>query len=544
MSDRAFTLALQAMRWVLVCTLTVASVARADTIVGWQFQDARLPYLQAALEAASKNDVNHIQYSSDIVRSVSDFVGDTERLREIRQVTLTARQKGMTVFLWTWEIQDVPAGSKITLEDSTVWNALRERYRNLHSALPGVDGLVLSLEEADASVFDTRLVVSPMDRSARLTKMINEVYTVCADLDWDLWVRVFANRPEDLEWVTKGISEANPAVGVLIPIVPYAWHPKSPYHPALGKFSGRRQFVEFDLGNENFGRTLVPYCYPERIHDQLAYARGKGIVGAVARVDCGQDHCLGSACGVNLIAFNRYLREPDASIDSIWSDFLLNAFGSRDYKQLRACLEPTKEIVERIFLSQGSLFLSDQSRIPDPGGIAARLTDRGLSLWESSYEGSERQLRTITPKVAQSLVEEKDEAVARCSEARSALERARASIPVPAYIFLSSQLSILEDAARLWRDLADTYCAYHLWKSDRSEKRRARLAMSHAQLTSWSRYCRTLYGFGHPIFNIRRLEQFAGELAPPPPPEQQTSNQPPPAQGSRGDAPGSPARPR
>ena len=535
-------MALHAMCWLFAGALTIGPVAGADTIVGWQFEDGRLPYLQRAIEEAGKNNVNHIQFSPAIVHSVSDFIGNAERLREIRQATLAARQKEMTVFVWTRELQDIPAGTRVSLEDSDVWNALHERYRKLNTALPGIDGLVLSLEEADVSLFDTKVVVSTVDRSARLTKLIDETHSICSELDWDLWVRVFADRPEDLEWVIKGISDANPAVGVLIPIVPYEWHPTGPFHPALGKFAGRRQIVEFDLGNRNFGRSLVPYCYPDRIRDQLIYAREKGVVGAVARVDCGRDHCLGSPCGVNLVAFSRYLRQPDASIDLVWSDYLSDSFGSRDYKQLRDCLEPTKDIVEHVFLSQGSLFLSDESRIPDPAGAAARLADRGLAIWDPSYRATERKLRTITSKVAQSLILEKDEAVARCLEARSTLERARASIPVSVYILLSSQLSILEDAARFWRDLGYAYCAYQLWTQDRSEKSRARLAMSHTHLTSWSRYFRTVYGFGHPVFNVRRLEQFAEKIAPPPPPEQQTSRQRPPTQQSRRGSPRS--RPR
>ncbi|MFH1742098.1 MAG: hypothetical protein ABIH23_24105, partial [bacterium] len=435
-------------------------------------------------------------------------------------------QRDMTVFLWTRELQEIQPGGTVSLEDPAIWNALRERYRKLHEAIPDVDGLVLSLEDADLSLFDTKRIVTSMDPAARLTKLVDELGAVCREVDWDLWVRTPGEKPDDLEWVARGIANTNPTIGVLTPIVPYKWHPKSPYHPAIGAFPNRRQLVELDLGNLNFGRCLVPYCDPELVCKQLSYALGKGAVGAVARVDCGEDHCLGSVSEISLFAFGAYLHKPQTTVDSIWSDYLRAAFPNEDHQHLKTCLQATKDIIERVFLSQGSMFLNDESRIPDLSIASRFLNDDSLSVWDPTAVKDERLLRYLTSKTAQSLVAEKDEAVARCLEAQAGLERARASIRVSNYIALSSQLNLLEDAARLWRDITDAYCAYTLWKQDPSEQRRGRLALSHNHLSSWIGYLRRLYGSGHPIFDARRLEKLVEEVAPPPPPEEKTQTAP------------------
>ncbi|MFH1740787.1 MAG: hypothetical protein ABIH23_17405, partial [bacterium] len=128
----------------LVCLLLAMLSAaeprvNADTIIAWQFQDGHLAYLQRALDTAQKNHVNNIQFSCDIVRSASHAINNPELAREIRQAVLAAHQRDMTAFLWTRELQEIQPGSTVSLEDPAVWNALRERYRKLHEAIPDVD---------------------------------------------------------------------------------------------------------------------------------------------------------------------------------------------------------------------------------------------------------------------------------------------------------------------------------------------------------------------------------------------------------------------
>ena len=127
--------------------------------------------------------------------------------------------------------------------------------------------------------------------------------------------------------------------------------------------------------------------------------------------------------------------------------------------------------------------------------VSKEIENRDLSKWDPSYAATERSLRYINSNIANALVKEKDEAVALVfGSAGFVGARAGRSIPVSTYIELSSQLSILEDAARLWRDIADCYCAYMLWKKSPSEKTEGRLALSHRQyLSSWSRYFARVY---------------------------------------------------
>ncbi len=507
--------------------------AGADTIIGWEFEDGRLPYLQQAVEIGRKHKINHIQMSSSIVRSVSDLVADSEKVRELRQVALAAKQGDMTVFLWAPELQDLPPGASI--RDPLTANRIRERYTRLHTALPAIDGLVLDLDPGSLSG------TSASERAGALTTLVDLLHGVCSGVDWDLWVRLDAKTPDELEWMTKGVTDSNPSIGVFVPIVIHEWSPKSPYHPALGTFGERRHIVEFDLANRNFGRCILPYCYAERVAEQLKFAREKGAVGAVARVDCGRDHVIGSACAINLWTFCRFLQNPSTSLETVWSDYFRETFGKSDQEQLRACLESTDEVVERVFLSEGSLFLSDESRIPSLKGAQNRLSEEGLSNWDPSFGRTERNLLKMSTYTAGKLVKEKDEAVARALEARAVLERARSGVTISGYIAMSSQMSILDDAARLWRDIAYTYCAYQIWKQNESdESARNRLELAHKHVSSWSKYFVTVYGGDNPIFSAERMAVFCNEIEPPAPPEQKESATSTPP----GQVPKSPYRPQ
>jgi len=509
----------------------------ADTIIGWEFEDGRLAYLQQAVELGRRHKINHIQLSSSIVRSVSDLISDSEQIREIRQVALSAKQGDMTVFLWTPELQNLPPS--VSIQDPATASIIRERYTRLHTALPAIDGLVLSVDPASLSPGQSASAAP--EGAAALTSLLNLMHEVCAGVDWDLWVRLDARTPQELEWMTKGIADSNAAIGVFIPIVIYKWSPNSPYHPSLGTFGQRRQIVEFDLANRNFGRCIIPYSYPNRVREQLEYAKKKGAVGAVARVDCGKDHVVGSACAINLWTFCRFLRDPMTKLEHVWSDYLRETFGRGEEERLRTCFESTREIVERVFLSEGSQFLNDESRIPDLRGAENRLTEDGLSNWDPSFARTERDLLKMSTYTAGKLVKEKDEAVARALEVRAVLERARSGITVSGYIAMSSQMSILDDTARLWRDITYAYCAYRIWKQNEQDKTATdRLRLAHQHLSSWSTYFVTVYGADNPIFSAERLAVFCDKIQPPPPPQQEqpASSTPP------GQVPQSPYRPQ
>ncbi len=516
-------------------TLSIHGMSpEAATIVAWRFEHDSLSYLQRAIDIAQQNKVNRIQLSGEIVHSVSAAVHDPERARRIRQVALSARQKEMTVYLSIREFQEISDGDKISLDNPEFWGKVRERYKALHEVLPEVDGLVLSVDGAELSIFDTVRIQSAMNGPARLSRLVAELDAVCRELDWDLWVRFPEVPPTEVDGIIQAISTTNKTVGVIIPALPYRSHPDAPGHPAIGRFADRRQIVEMDLGNSHYGKCLIPYCYPERVGKQISYALGKGVAGAVARVDCGHEHCVGTPNEINLFAFCRSLADPSTTTDRIWTDYLQMTFGEKEHKNFRFCLETTGEIIENTFLTLGSPFLNDESRIPDLNSASKDLERGALSAWIPALKKNEVLLKTITPTVAQSMVVEKDEAVAKCLEAHAALERARASAQVPVYIGLSAQLEMLEDTARLWRDLTDAYCAYQLWKQDSSETRRARLALSHHQLSSWLRYLQSVYGEGHPIFDTDRLDSFVQQIAPPPPPEPN-----PPANPAPGGQPSS-----
>jgi len=499
-------------------TLSIHGISpEGATIVAWRFEHDDLSYLQKVVDIAHQNGVNQIQLSGEIVNSVSAVVHDPERARRIRQVTLSAQQKEMAVYLSIREFQDISDGEKISLDDPGFWGKAHERYKALHEVLPEIDGLVLSVDSVELSIFDSARIQSAMNGAARLSKLVTELDTVCRELDWDLWVQFPEVPPTEVDRIIQAISSASKSVGVIIPALPYRSHPDAPDHPAIGRFADRRQIVEMDLGNTHYGRCLIPYCCPERVSRQISYALSKGAAGAVARVDCGHEHCVGTPNEVNLFTFCRLLADPSTTIDRIWTDYLQMTFGEKEHKNLRFCLESTGVIIEKTFLTQRLPFLNDESRIPDLKAASKDLESGALSAWIPNLKKNEVLLKTITPSVAQSMVVEKDEAVAKCLEAHAALERARASAQIPVYIGLSAQLEMLEDAARLWRDLTDAYCAYQLWKQDSSENRRARLALSHQQLSSWLRYLRSAYGEGHPIFDADRLDNFLQQIAPPPP---------------------------
>ncbi len=444
---------------------------------GWQVHDPNMERLRRTIDEAAAQGINHLQISHGIVHDAEDLLGNPQRQDEVRELVRLCHERGIEIFSWTHELNAVPdrfrREGKVDLDDEALWEWVRAKYRRFFELAPGLDGLILTFHETDVPVYYDDRVVSSLSHPERVARLIDTVNDVCRELGKTLYVRTFIYRPDELQWVIDGIQACDPSVRVMSKCEPHDWEPFYPNNPALGRFPGRIQVVELDLGCEYYGQSLVPYALPTYTRYRLDYALERGVGGAVARIERNDHPALGTPNALNLGVYARLLEDPYASAEELWRTEIARRYGEEMVDVLQPALDATWGIVNGVWLTKRFYFLNDHSRVPSLGYARRHVASHSVAKWDRRCLGMQRRLERPDPLLAREVLAEKDRAVEAARRALKTVKAAAAQLPREEARTLSASFARLDRAARLWRCLADAYFAWALWDARPDEGRAA-----------------------------------------------------------------------
>lgn len=441
---------------------------------GWQAHYPDMDRLRRAIPMAAEQGINHFQISHHIVHDAEDLLNNPERQDQVRELARLCHRHGIQIFSWTHELNAVPdrfrRDGKVDLDDEALWDWVREKYRRFFELAPELDGLILTFHETDVPVYYDDRVLSSLSHPQRVTKLIDAIHDVCRALDKTLYVRTFIYRAEELGWVIEGIQACDPAVCVMSKCEPHDWHPYYPHNPALGRFPGRLQVVEVDLGCEYYGQSRVPYALHRYLRYRLDYALEAGARGAVTRIGRNANSILETPNELNLAVYARLLDDPYASADDLWREAIAARYGAAA-TELEPALTATWDIVNRVWLTQGFYFLNNHSAVPSLSYARSHVGSHSVGKWDRRFRAMEERLARPDPDLARNAMLEKAIAI---EEARKALVRVQgclARVPEGRRDELRRSFEQLDWCARLWARLADAYFAAGLWRVAPSEDR-------------------------------------------------------------------------
>jgi len=462
-------------------SLTVVSLggrARAEplTIRGWQFHDDDERYLMSALERSREFGVNTIVLSHQIVAHAEQVLNEPDRAARIRRVTAKARSLGHKVFLWTHELADVPeqfvVGRRVKLDDPLLWRWLQAKYRALFSSLPGIDGIVVTFHETKVKVFRDRDVISHEAPPQRLARLICELAEVCRACRKRLIVRTFFYEPRELEWMKQALVDVPADVMVMTKQVPHDWQPFYPHNPILGEVGAHKQILETHLAAEIGGANRIPFCHPEYLKARLDYARRRGVVGVIGRVDCYRNHhALGSVNEINIYALGRYWQDPRTDPEQIWDDWCRTRYGPRAAPFVKAALRRSFEMTTKMYYVKG-FWVSNHSRLPDYEYADGHISSRSIAKWDPDpkYKRIEEALRRPDRTVLAEIVAEKQQAVRLCQASIRDIERARPHLSAQAYAQLRRCYERADFCTRLWREAMTAFFGCKVYRRTGDEQ--------------------------------------------------------------------------
>ncbi len=292
-------------------------------IRGWVLLDPDINHLKYVFARCDEFRINHIQISHAIVHSASQLFYDRWRIERVNFISKLARKKNIKTFLWTHELDAIPKqffseDGRIDIRKDDIWAFIEKRYCDVFDMVD-VDGLVLTFQETEGSVYYDDKVISDDAHSLRVKKLIDVMYDVCRAFGKELIVRTFCYNRQEMSWILDGLENAADDIIFMVKVQPADWNPYYPHNSLIKYFADRdRNFiVEFDLGEEYHGQCKLPYIYPAYFRYRLNYVlnqqsrlAAERICGAVGRIERYSGHALNSLNEINLKLFSTILADP------------------------------------------------------------------------------------------------------------------------------------------------------------------------------------------------------------------------------------------
>ena len=389
---------------------------------------------------------------------------DRAKLTEILSI---AHEAGKKVYLWHREVM-LPSGlltdlpellddrGEFDLLGKTFADLIRYKLDRAFAALPGLDGVVLTLTEADFSaIHNSDTAKYPPEEVVRF---IVEIFaSTLAERGKFFSMRSFGSIAEDYRCILAGIEKlaGKYHFEVETKITPYDFVPFLPPNPFLHKSTGCTLAAECDCLGEFLGQGFMPF---EHAHNLVRYVR-EGQAADVDRFVIRMDrrgNCVLDLYEQNYYAYDRALHDPAVTADVLRREW----YGKHEPAacgELLARLDKIgwEMVCATYFIDRQVLFHGNYSMkylkaafVFALFGPAGRSLANGKDIWSILTE------RTTPGRAA--ILAEKDRAVALADEGRALLKTA--GLPPENY-----RHRLWENAAvitRAVRELVRCICAY------------------------------------------------------------------------------------
>ena len=255
---------------------------------------------------------------------------------KLNAIVAIAHEIGKPLYYWHREIflqpgiiEDLPQmldeDGEFDLLGSTYQDYLRFKIEEAFKFVPGLDGIVLTLTEADYSVIHN----SNPERypPAKVVEAIARIFAEeHAKRGKKFILRSFGSIPKDYEDIIAGaVAVAGDYTFEIETKVTQAdfvpWLPKNSF---LKRNPPLTLGAECDGVGEYLGAGYLPSVQVSRIHGYVADAREEGADRFTIRIDRVGNSIFDTAAEANLYAYMRFIKDPAANIEGVLAEYVRN----------------------------------------------------------------------------------------------------------------------------------------------------------------------------------------------------------------------------
>ena len=305
--------------------------------------------------------------------------------REMNAICDIAHRIGKPLYYWHREIyipdgllEDLPslldADGEFDLLGKTYQDWLRYKLDETFRHCPGLDGIVLTLTEADYSVIHNSNPkrYPPQQVVEQLVGLFAEEHEKRGKR---FILRSFGSNSQDYIDIIGGARRAAAKHGFEIEtkvteadFVP--WLPKNPF---LRKNPPLTLGAECDALGEYLSAGYLPAAQVARIREYVASAREEGTDRYAIRIDRVGNSIFDSAHEVNLYAYMRFIADPSATADGVLAEYAAKRFGAAAPKMVPLVKDELEMIRNIHYVASNLVFhsypLTPETKWLKAGGI-------------------------------------------------------------------------------------------------------------------------------------------------------------------------------
>lgn len=313
----------------------------------WTIQDVYdSAYADRMLDLARDYGMTGIQWSGDHIYWVNDALYRYNVYAHVGELCEKCHDRGLRAYFWTHEINgffhefvtggrygysgQLVQGRMDLSSTSGYWKVLEDKYDVFFRRIPGVDGLVLTLNECHVPVFREGLIESDLSAEDRVARIARTVARVCARYGKHLILRTFCYFPGEQEKIRRGIERIGEPVTLMIKCQPHDWHVFFPHDPLIASLNEYERVVEYDLALEFMGDGRQPAPQVDYLKHRMDHAAAHGAAGVAGRICRFRCHAEGTLNWANVFAFSRFAHEPAASAEETWRAYARSDWGRRN----------------------------------------------------------------------------------------------------------------------------------------------------------------------------------------------------------------------
>ncbi|MDR2676283.1 MAG: hypothetical protein LBC18_15825 [Opitutaceae bacterium] len=391
----------------------------------------------------------------------------------LNEVLALAHQSGRPVYYWHREVMVPPevvetvpglldANGEFDLLGPAYHGLLRSKLREFFDNVPGMDGIVLTLTESNYSVIhNSSQHRYPPPRV--IEKMITTFSEELARLGKRFILRSFGSISQDYEDILAGAAlvDSRHEFEIETKITPCDFSPLLPMNRYLVKTGRAGLSAEYDSIGEFLGAGYLPAADPARVIECVKHARAAGVDRHVIRVDRIGHATFDGTQAVNLLAFDRAIRDTDASPEKIWAEWAARCWPSCG-AEMTHIMRQGIEMVKKTHFISGCVIFHAFPIDPSMKWIKASGI---LSLFSPGFDlGRHTGMWGIQPRgfapSREALLAEKTEASALAEKNLAAIEVLREKLPAGEYKIARAAWGNAVTVARSIHTWCRCVCAY------------------------------------------------------------------------------------
>ena len=335
---------------------------------GWNILSDNEPNARRVIDVATSDyDINHIEFSHQLVSQLKD-IRPSGRAERVNRLAAYAHQKGIPeVFVWDQALYDVgyypetfrktvDGQQRLDLDNVNLWRWIRNDYRSMLTLIPEVDGIVLNFLDAPGRIGDQYSLRFP-DRATKVAAVIDSLAQIFIDEHGlELCLRAAVSDARQFSLLVGAVRQLrHSGITVMITETEQAFllsHPLSTVSDSIRKYP---IIVEFDAAHEFDGQGILASMLPEvHLKRWKEYLSEPNIEGYVARTDhFYESTIIDGPCEINLYALKRASDDPWMNIDNVYREFVTQKYGEQAEPYIEPAFRKSYDIISSMMYTLG-----------------------------------------------------------------------------------------------------------------------------------------------------------------------------------------------